>query len=403
MDKIQILIFFVSGFLLSRLLIKVRAPQWLVFQMIGKRYLRPSRLILYLVASSAFLSIFIPNVLTVLTLLPVIVLLREPLEKAAPHRTTHVATFLALALIYGSNIGGIGSVTATPANGILITYTLVNPVSGTEVFAFDRWLLWALPLVFLLTLAAWGVLMIAYRPNGWIRDGHELSFGENATYHPHQHAAAGATLIYFLSSIGFSVWMQHANRSGPAFWSSVAFTVLFIAALFLLKGRWGHSDARQVLLEIRDCYSDLPMRGIAFVVIFVIITGILALLGLQRVLADFLASMFPEGASIWQVLLGFALVTSFSTEILSNTVVQIALFSVVAPLTAGIGVQTAPVLLNITLSCTAAFMSPAATGVNGLAFGEIRGMSIMQMLGIGFFMNLVGAAIISTWVWWVVF
>jgi sodium-dependent dicarboxylate transporter 2/3/5 len=403
MEKIQILIFFVSGFLLSRLLIKVRAPQWLVFQLIGKRHLRPSRIILYLVGSAALLSIFIPNVLTVLTLLPVIALLRAPLEQAAPARGRQVATFLALSLIYGSNIGGIGSVTATPANGILITYTLVDPIPGTEVFAFDRWLLWAFPLVIVLTLTAWGVLVLAYRPNSWIKDGHVLTFSEDATHHAHQHAAALVTLIYFFTAIVFSVWMQHTDAKTMVLWVSAGFTVLFIASLFLVKVGTGVSGDRAVLLQIKDCYSDLPMRGILFVVIFVALTGILWLLGVQKVLAEALASAFSADTPLWKIFFGFALMTSFSTELLSNTVVQIAMFTVVPPLVAGMNVAAAPVLLVITLSCTAAFMSPAATGVNGLAFGEIRGMSLLQMLAIGVVMNVVGALILSTWVRYVVF
>ena len=62
-----------------------------------------------------------------------------------------------------------------------------------------------------------------------------------------------------------------------------------------------------------------------------------------------------------------------------------------------LGVSGLAVLIIITLSCTCAFMSPIATGVNGLAFGGVKGVSFRKMLWVGFFMNLVGALLISAW------
>ena len=118
MDKIQLIFFFISGFLVSRLMIKARLPQRIVFWFIGKKKLSLAKILFYLIAIAAFLSFFIPNAITVLTLLPLLELLRRSYEKAnGPSRS--VATMLALATIYGANIGGMGSITATPANGIL--------------------------------------------------------------------------------------------------------------------------------------------------------------------------------------------------------------------------------------------------------------------------------------------
>ena len=56
---------------------------------------------------------------------------------------------LALATIYGANIGGMGSVTATPANGILVTFAVLENVPGTRDISFASWLVWGIPLVYL--------------------------------------------------------------------------------------------------------------------------------------------------------------------------------------------------------------------------------------------------------------
>ena len=93
-----------------------------------------------------------------------------------------------------------------------------------------------------------------------------------------------------------------------------------------------------------------------------------------------------------------ALATSFSTEVLSNTAVQLSFFVIALPLAQTLGFSALEMLIIITLSCTSAFMSPIATGVNGLAFGGVKGVSFSKMLIVGFIMNIVGAWLISSWV-----
>ena len=153
MDKIQIAFFFISGFLVSRILIKAKVPQLIVTQLIDKKHVPLSRLIFYLVFLAAILSFFIPNAITVLTLLPVLEIIRKTyqettgVEKGLP-------TILALSVIYGANIGGMGSVTATPANGILITFIEANDITSSNFISFAQWLLWGIPLVIIFSAGA---------------------------------------------------------------------------------------------------------------------------------------------------------------------------------------------------------------------------------------------------------
>jgi sodium-dependent dicarboxylate transporter 2/3/5 len=109
--------------------------------------------LLYLVALTAFLSFFIPNAITVLTLLPILELLRKAYAEVAPKQG--IPTMLALSVIYGANIEGMGSVTATPANGILVTYAELNHVAGRDYLNFAPWLIWGIPLVFCFVMVAW--------------------------------------------------------------------------------------------------------------------------------------------------------------------------------------------------------------------------------------------------------
>ena len=97
-------------------------------------------------------------------------------------------------------------------------------------------------------------------------------------------------------------------------------------------------------------------------------------------------------------LLIIALLSSFATELFSNTVVQLALFLVLLPVAEPWRFDPAQALLVVTLSCTCAFMSPIATPVNALAFGGMPGMLLRRWLSVGALMNVVAALAIAGYV-----
>ena len=157
------------------------------------------------------------------------------------------------------------------------------------------------------------------------------------------------------------------------------------------------SSPKQVLLKIADCYNELPTKGFIFVAIAVVLAGILYALNIHEVFSKWTAVIIPTGVSAFALFFFVALATSFSTEILSNTAVQVSFFVIALPLSKTLDFSSLEMLIIITLSCTCAFMSPIATGVNGLAFGGVKGVSFSRMLVVGFFLNIAGALLISCW------
>ena len=58
----------------------------------------------------------------------------------------------------------MGSITATPANGILITFIGLNNVGGADNLSFATWLLWGIPLVIGYVGLSWIVLVSFFYP-----------------------------------------------------------------------------------------------------------------------------------------------------------------------------------------------------------------------------------------------
>ena len=175
-------------------------------------------------------------------------------------------------------------------------------------------------------------------------------------------------------------------------------TLLFVLFLFFspIKGRAKHAH-KQVLLTVPDCYNELPMKGFMFVAIAIVLAGLLYALKVHEFFPGWVRLIIPVHTSTIVLFFAVAAATSFSTELLSNTAVQISFFMMALPLAETLGVSGLAILIIITLSCTCAFMTPIATGVNGLAFGGVKGVSFRRMLMVGFFMNITGALLISGW------
>ncbi len=399
MDKIQLIFFFISGFLVSRLMIKVRLPQRIVYWFIGKKHLSLSKILFYLIAISAFLSLFIPNAITVLTLLPLLELLRRSYE-AAHGPSKSVPTMLALSIIYGANIGGMGSITATPANGILVTYAVLNDVPGTQHLTFASWLIWGIPLVIVFVCIAALILFIVLRPWRYQKNHINLPFNTKEAYHPSQKITIWITVFYFLSSFILSLaLMQFPDNLTSILIITATLTLLFILFLFFVPVVGNDPNySKQVLLKIPDCYNELPAKGFVFVGIAVVLAALLYAFNTHEFLSSRSASIMTVGVPVFAIFFVIALATSFSTEVLSNTAVQISFFVMALPLAQKLDLSAIAVLIIITLSCTCAFMSPIATGVNGLAFGGVKGVSFTRMLLVGFIMNIAGALLITGWV-----
>ena len=394
-DKIQLVFIFVNSFLLSRVLVVTKVPERLVLYLIGKRHLPIGRITFYVIAASAFLSFFIPNVITVLALLPIVKILCRTFEDSIPDRYREIETLLPLTLIYGANIGGMGSITGTPANGIMVIYATLYELPGVEYLTFENWLLWGVPMVVIFVGASWLLLMLYFRLWTYDNDLVHVTVHEAEAFHPMQKAAANITVLFFLLSILFSILIKISTQQELILLITGCSSLVLILLLFVIPIRSSWDDIPRRMLHLRDCYSNLPWRGLFVLGIIVLLLGVGALLNVQKYILLLFEAVFQQEYSLSVLYIIVAALTAFSTELFSNTVVQIAMFLVMGPLFEASSLVTIQAFLIITLSCTSAFMTPIATGVNGLAFGEMKGISFVKMFTVGLIMKLIGILLLA--------
>jgi len=313
-----------------------------------------------------------------------------------------MTTVLMCAAIYGAAIGGMGSMIGSPANAVLFGALDLFQIPGREQITFFNWFIWSIPLVTMFVLAAWGVAAGLGIPKG-ARDACIQLDCLDDVCETNDRQRFGAKLFWLYMS--FWVLESVSRQAVPGFESispvvCLGFTGVFLVMVFGLKAPES-PFAKGPLLRPRDLLTGIPRRGLMFVLILGALFGVVHWLELDEkavvLAAELLKGEMPE------LLLFFSTVLAviFLTEVLSNTAVVAAFFTIAYYAAQGHGMNPLYLMMGVGVASTCAFMTPVATPTNALAFGEMRGASLKVMLGLGLVLNLAGAVLLTGWLSWI--
>src|SRR5690606_36507518 len=101
------------------------------------------------------------------------------------------------------------------------------------------------------------------------------------------------------------------------------------------------------------------------------------------------------------LILVVCLTVTFLTEVTSNTATATMLMPVLAAAATGAGIDPALLMVPAALSASCAFMLPVATPPNVIVFSANR-LTVQEMAREGFALNLLGAVVITTIIYFVV-
>lgn len=402
-DKLQLVHFFLISYLISRVFVKHRLPEKIVYWLFETKHLSLSKLTWLLICGTGFLSMIIANVITLLTLLPLIVILQnEHVGSTKEHQK--FSTLIMLAVVWGANIGGMGMLTGTTTNGILVGMFEVFKFPEKQAFTFLSWMTWGVPLAILLCFVGWLVLMLVFRPNQFIskiqiRD----RFVTVDIPVRIQRIALWQAAFFILSSALLSFGMSLLkNHRGDIYIITSLWTLLYLYFIFIHKYRSKKGGEKQSMITSKDIMHDIPKKGILWIGLGLLVTAILVMFKFPDRIALWSVNHINAGYSVLLLYLVLALITTFTTELVSNSVVQISMFMALFPLSKMHPEISWQMMLIITLGSTCAFMTPIATPSNGLGFGSSQKVSLKHMLLAGFLMNLISGLLITLWIYYVV-
>ena len=401
-SRLPFLLMFLNGYLIYRLLVVTGLTDRFVAAALGRSGGDPRRLFLYIILSAALLSFFIPNAVTVLTLLP---MLKEIRDRFHPDLRGRIVTPLTLSVIYGANIGGMGSIVGSPANLLLIGAMDLYQVPGRQLVGFFNWFLWSIPLVALLVLLAWGVVAMGCGPFERYDAGASPVNGGAPDRHPWRglYGVRRSGAILFLVFIVF--WILEAVVKGnlPAFsaWEPLVCLVYFaFFCRLVFRGIPLAGDAP--LMRPKDLVQDFPRRGILLLIPVAVLVVVVRFFHLDVRLSALYQALLPADASPFTVMLVTVVTVILLTEALSNTLVSTAFFPIAYFTAAGSHLSPIGLMIAVSAASTCAFMTPIATPCNAFAFGEMKGTSLARMIGLGLLLNTASAVSIALWLYWII-
>lgn len=399
----EVIFLFLGGMILGKAMEVWRLHERLALGVVGAFGGRPALMVLGLLAATAFVSMWVSNTASAIMMLPIAVsitrLVREHVRAAhgegMDRQARDFATAAALAVAYGASIGGVGTLIGTPPTAQFAAF--MRERMGIEV-RFLEWIVLGAPLVLACVLVARVVLVrLAVRVD--LPPMRELAREIDHRRRAQGPWNAGQRWVLAVFVMASSLWIVLpllGSWSGvPESWRaplarSGDAVVGVAAALLLFMLPVGGKEPRRVLRW--DEAQGVPWG------VLLIFGGGLALAdalkasGADRFLASGTGAL--RGLPLPVLLLALNLACVFLSEVMSNTALAIMGLQIAAPIAEKLGLPPAAVLVAVTLGSSLAFMLPAGTPPNAIAFtsGHVTGR---QMAHAGVWLNI-ALALVST-------
>ena len=372
-----LIILLMGGAMLSKAMEKSGAHRRLALYMVnlfGGHDQR--RLVFGFMVASAVLSMWVSNTATTLMLLPVAYAVLESADSKSAANKLAVPLFLGIA--YAASIGGLGTPIGSPPN--IVFLKIYAEATGSSI-GFAQWMLWALPVVFLM------IPMAGFWTTRNLEKGNPLDIPKVGGWRTEEVRVLtlfGLTALAWITlREPFGGWSLMLNVPS-ANYAAVALTSVVL--MFVIpNGSGGKLLDWESASTIHWGVLLLFAGGIAIAKAF-------AVTGISEAIRQSLSGVTM--LSIIAIVAIVALSVTFLTEITSNTATTTLLMPILAAASLGAGLEPALLMLPAALSASCAFMLPVATAPNAIVFGTGK-ITVQQMVREGFTLNLIGAAIIS--------
>ncbi|MFN2747770.1 SLC13 family permease [Bacillus sp. z60-18] len=383
-----IVFMYMGGFIIAIAIEKWNLHKRMALHILKRIGAESHRIVLGVMLSTAFLSMWISNAATALMMLPVALAIIKEVQEKEILKGDSLQKFsksILLAVAYAASIGGLATLVGSVPNAVFAAMS--RQMLNREIMFFE-WFLFGFPvsvlfliiLYFYLTKVQFKVSRFSGKKPGFI--DHDLkALGAMTKEEKSVFAVFLATA--FLWMFKFLLPFQLSDTS---------IAILGAVLLFLIPSARGER-----ILEWKDMQT-LPW-------------GLLLLFGGGLSLASgFSATNLTawisgklkllDGHPYLFVLIVLTAAILFMTEIMSNTAVA----NMVIPMTVGLGaaLQVEPygLMAAAALASSCAFMLPISTPPNAAVFSA-NVLSMKDMIKAGFWLNIAGVLIIviSVYVW----
>ena len=357
----NVILLFLGGLSLSaafsKFLIAERLARWVLVRT-GQR---PARVLLGVIITTAFLSMWMSNTATAAMMLGLAMPLLSKVAADDPFRRA-----LVLAIAFSANLGGLGTPIGTPPNAIAMGYMAKQGMAPS----FGMWMLLAAPVLLLALLALWLMLLRMFPARA---RAIELAQASRFQW------SWRSRLVVAVSCLTALFWLTGGLHGTPSGIVALVPVIVFFGARLLTR-----DDLRRLSWDVLILAGGGLSLGVAVE---------------QSGLGIFFVSLLDtEGVGFAALAVPLAVTAALMTSIMSNTATANLLIPVVLAIS---GVPLAPLLLTVAYTCSCIMVLPVSTPPNAMVFGSgmIRAKdmflpgAIISAIGLGLTLTL------GMW-WW---
>lgn len=385
-----IIYLFMGGFLLSLAMERWNLHRRIALAIIQCVGTRPRSLMLGFLVASATVSMWTSNSATTMMLMPIGLSVFAMIQSVrGDGKSSDFGAAMVLAIAYGANVGGMGTLIGTPPNAILKGY--IESTQGIEV-SFAQWMLLGVPLIIIaLPIVFFILTRISFHVDNTEIPGIEETLTEErkglGRMTGPEWAVAGAFLLAATLWISREWWKSYLPALTDEVIAMGCALLLFALPVNLKKGVF--------VLDV-GCLRKMPWD------VLLLYGGGLSLAA--AMMETNLATAMAEGLgglAGWPPFLVMLLVCGLMvavTSLTSNTATTVAFLPVIGSLAAAIGQPALLLCIPVTLSASAAFALPVATPPNAIAFGTGL-VSLPRMFRAGIWVDLTFVLLIPVMMW----
>ena len=385
-----VIFLFMGGFMLSLAMERWNLHQRIALGIIDRVGTRPRGLIMGFMGAAAFVSMWTSNAATTMMLMPIGLSVFGMMRAAqGARRAADFGAALVLAIAYGANVGGMGTLIGTPPNTILKGF--VEKTYGIEV-GFAQWMLLGIPLVLVALPMVYLILTrLSFRVDNTEEPGEQSALhgaraglGRMAWA---EWAVTGAFLLAVTLWVSREAWKAQVPAVTDEVIAMGCAMLLFIVPVDWRKG---------VFVLDGGCLKKMPWD------VLVLFGGGLSLASAiekTKVAAAMAEAM--HGMAGWPALGIVFLVSAVmvvATALTSNTATTAAFLPVIASLAAGVNQPVLLLCIPVTLAASADFALPVGTPPNAIAFGTGL-ISLPRMVKAGIWVDLLFVILIPLMMW----
>lgn len=425
-----IIFLFIGGFILSFALEKWELHKRIslgILSAIGKS---PSRILMAVMITTFFISMWMSNTATVLMLYPAVIAICIQMKQMTGKETPKIATALLLGLAYSASIGGMATLVGTPTNMILASYFTKNyPDNNTLTFGY--WFIIGFPVALLLGIGAYWILKLFF-----ISKQEDIPF--DRAFFQKDYLKLGEMkreqwIVLSIFAITTVLWFSRADIDFGSFtvtgWSNyfpqpkwiqdgtvamcMAMLLFFIPArknmLPLFRSSELIQDIGSSPEAIEEDFDEFQVNNpsttllewddvkkLPFGIILLFGAGFALAQGIEKShLSDWLALKLQvlESGNPILIVMAICAIICIISEFASNvSSIQLSL-PILAILHQTLHVEPLLLMIPATLAASLGFMLPVATAPNTIVFGS-KLIPVKDMMRAGLLIDLIGILII---------